>query len=135
MGTKGAEYIPATIPVNPLEIDWRKHDLDLAMVLHHPGDIIVYKDAFDVFAGPPQSPHARLILDNLSPDKAFVYCVATNVCVNFAVLGLRQKVIEVFAIRDAMKELPGKPLVETFKNWGDDAKGITIITAKEVERY
>jgi nicotinamidase-related amidase len=46
-----------------------------------------------------------------------VYGVATNVCVHYAVLGLRQHNIAVRVPIDAVQELPNLPLDETLHDW------------------
>jgi len=129
IGTKGAEYVPATTPDNPLIVDWREN-FDKEAFKHHKGDYILYKDAFDVFAGSPESPHAEACLDILSPERVVVYGVATNVCVNFAVVGLKERGIDVYAVVDAIKELPGLPLKDVLDNW--ENRGVNLIITEEI---
>ncbi|MBW2993487.1 hypothetical protein KY317_02845, partial [Candidatus Woesearchaeota archaeon] len=57
--TKGAEYVPATNPKNPYAIDWRDETFDADKVKTQQ-NIILYKDAFNIFEG---SPHADNVLE------------------------------------------------------------------------
>ncbi len=109
-GTSGAEYVPATQPDDPYTISWTDKRFDAHKVIQH-RNIILYKDEFDVFHA-TGAPHTEDVLDILHPNEVFVYGVATNVCVNDAVLGLlnyskkRGRSIDVYVIKDAIKELP-----------------------------
>jgi nicotinamidase/pyrazinamidase len=109
--TPGAEYVKETQPENPLIFDWDKEYLTLNEVKTR-RNIVIRKDAFDVFAG---SPHADKIVELIAPEKVVVYGVTTNVCVNDAVIGLSNRVKEVYVVEDAIKELPNIPL--PFENW------------------
>lgn len=112
-GTKGAEFIPETKPEDPYVINWEDADFDREKV-RSARNIVLYKDAFDIFAG---SPHADEVLNVIAPDRAVVYGVATNVCVNYAVLGLLKRGVDVYVLKDAIKELPTLPLEETLNAW------------------
>jgi len=59
-----------------------------------------------------------------------VYGVATNVCVNYAVVGLKERGIDVYAVVDAIKELPGLPLKEVLNSW--ENSGVNLIITEEV---
>ncbi|MBI5398573.1 cysteine hydrolase [Candidatus Woesearchaeota archaeon] len=115
MYTKGAEFVPATRLDCPHVIDWRDAAFDPARVAST-RNIVLYKDKFDIFAG---SPHAEGVLATLDPSFVVAYGVATNVCVNDAVLGLRRRSIPVLVPTDAIKELPGLPLDQVLRNWRD----------------
>ncbi|MFH1248619.1 MAG: isochorismatase family cysteine hydrolase [archaeon] len=112
IGTKGAEFIPATNPQEPYIVDWQMKNIDNKEIAER-RNITIYKDDFDVFKG---NRYTEQIVDKIKPQRAVVYGVATNVCVNFAVLGLLQKNIEVVVAEDAIKELPG-PFAELIDNW------------------
>jgi len=129
-GSSGAEFISETLPETPLLIDW---DLELAIFAEFDDpdrfrNIIIRKDAFDVFAG---NPYTEKIVQILQPDQVFVYGVTTNVCVDKAVLGLSERGIKVYVFEDAIKELPNLPL--PFDNW--KAKGIDLISFADVRNY
>jgi nicotinamidase/pyrazinamidase len=128
-GSEGAEYIKETYPEFPAIFDWDKDYLlsdDLLDINHH-RNIVLRKDAFNVFKG---TPHAKGILKIISPDVVFVYGVTTNICVNFAVLELAKKVKQVYVILDAIKELPGIPL--PFGKW--EKLKVRLIEYQEVEK-
>ncbi|MFH1585891.1 MAG: isochorismatase family cysteine hydrolase [archaeon] len=122
--TKGAEFIPETNPDNPYVVDWADKEVDEEKVRQH-RNIVIYKDKFDVFAG---NSHTDRILDILNPDRVFVYGVATNVCVDQAVMGLYARGQDVYAVTDAMQGLPGIEL--PFDKW--KGLGIKLVTTKDV---
>lgn len=124
MNTKGAEFVPATTPENPYKVDWQKKEFDENEILLR-RNIILYKDKFDVFAG---NPNTEKILEIIKPDRAIVYGVATNVCVDFAVRGLLERKIEVYVPLDAIKELPNLPL--PYDDW--KKKGAKLIYLGDV---
>jgi len=129
-GSSGAEFISETLPESPLLVDW---DLELAIFAEFDDperfrNIVIRKDAFDVFAG---NPYTEKIVQILQPDQVFVYGVTTNVCVDKAVLGLSERGIKVYVFVDAIKELPNLPL--PFDNW--KAKGIQMIPFADVRNY
>ncbi|MCX6237507.1 MAG: cysteine hydrolase [Bacteroidia bacterium] len=129
-GTSGAEFISETLPESPLLIDW---DSELAIFaefddLERFRNLVIRKDAFDVFAG---NPNAETIVQILHPDQVFVYGVTTNVCVDRAVMGLSERGIKVYVFEDAIKELPNLPL--PFGTWKD--AGIAMISFSDVRKY
>jgi len=129
-GSSGAEFISETKPESPILIDW---DSELAIYaeLDEPErfrNIVIRKDAFDVFEG---NPNAEKIIQILHPDQVFVYGVSTNVCVDKAVIGLSERGIKVFVFEDAIKELPNLPL--PFDTW--KARGIEIISFTDIRKY
>ncbi len=129
-GSSGAEFISETLPESPLLIDW---DFELAIYAEFDNpdrfrNIIIRKDAFDVFAG---NPYTEQIVQILQPDKVFVYGVTTNVCVDKAVMGLSERGIKVYVFEDAIKELPNLPL--PFETW--KAKGVDLIPFTDIRKY
>lgn len=123
--TKGAEYVTETQPENAVVFDWDKKYLTLDTVRKH-RNVVIRKDAFDVFTG---NPHTTEILKILSPKTVVVYGVTTNVCVNDAVVGLAKRVDKVLVIEDAIKELPNIPL--PFNNW--NKLGVEMISFEELQ--
>ncbi len=122
----GAEYIPETNPESPVFFDWNKKYLTLDTV-RHSRNIVIRKDAFDVFKG---NPYTEKILKILAPKTVVVYGVTTNVCVNDAVVGLAKRVEKVLVINDAIKELPKIPL--PFDNW--KKLGVKMISFAELKK-
>ena len=129
-GSSGAEFISETLPESPLLIDW---DFELAIYAEFDNperfrNIVIRKDAFDVFAG---NPYTEQIVQILHPDKVFVYGVTTNVCVDKAVMGLSERGIKVYVFEDAIKELPNLPL--PFETW--KVKGVELIAFTDIRKY
>ena len=126
--THGSEYVDETQPKNALVVDWDKpHNYDAEQIKNY-RNIVIRKDAFDVFAG---NPYTSSIVENLAPETVVVYGVTTNVCVNDAVVGLSQRVKNVLVIKDAIKELPNIPL--PFENWQNlNVRMIGLSELKEV---
>ena len=123
--THGAEYVEETAPDDPLIVDWDKEYRNIGNQVAT-RNILIRKDAFDVFAG---NPYTNEIVKSLAPKKVFVYGVTTNVCVNDAVLGLVKRVSEVYVVEDAIKELPDIPL--PFDNW--KKLGVKMISSNQLE--
>jgi len=125
--TEGAEFIQATKPKDPYMIDWQDDKIDPYELQTR--NIVLYKDKFDIFTG---SKHANKVLEILNPDKAVVYGVATNVCVDYAINGLLDRKIKVYIPTDAIKELPNLQLEEILRNW--ERKGAILTTTEEITR-
>lgn len=124
----GAEYIDETNPENPLVINWEGNTIYTKEIFHSRKyrNIVVRKDAFDVFKG---NPFTDNLLKLLSPETVVVYGLTTNVCVNDAVVGLAKRVKQVIVVEDAIKELPNIPL--PFENWKN--LGVKLIKFEEIE--
>lgn len=127
--TKGADFVPETRPNNPYAIDWGQKIFDHKEVVDR-RNIVLYKDDFDIFKG---SPHTEKVLELIKPDRAIVYGVATNVCVNYAVLGLLSRGVQVYVPTDAIKELPNLPLEQVLETWRDN--GAVLIKTEELANY
>ena len=125
--TEGAELIPETMPENSYIIDWTMESFDANKVQTN-RNVVIYKDAFNVFDDVNGNLHTRNIVNLLNPNKVVVYGVATNVCVDYAVMGLLKMGKEVYAVTDAMKELPGMEL--PYEKW--KAHGAKLVTTKNV---
>jgi len=125
-GTKGAEFVEATRPINPYIIDWKKNNFS-ENKLKESMEVILYKDAFNIFEGYPESPHADKVINIIKPENVVVYGVATNVCVNFAVRGLLERKVNVYVPLDAIKELPGCPLEQTLNLWKKEGAIFTTV--------
>ncbi len=122
----GHHFIEETIIKEKYSIlDYRK-DQETTIDLNE-RNIVITKNKFDVFAG---NPHTSKFLELINPDIVIVYGVATNVCVNCAILGLRERGIEVIVIKDAIKELPNLPVKEIHEQW--DLKGVGFFTVNEL---
>jgi nicotinamidase/pyrazinamidase len=126
-GTLGAEYIPATKPLNPYIIEWSDDSVDKEALISS-RNIIIHKDALSTFTG---NKHTGDIVDFLLPKSVMVYGVATNFCVDYAVRGLLDKGLAVYVVSDAIKEVPlhGEPDA-TISRW--ESIGVKMITTEEV---
>lgn len=122
--TWGALFIPSTDPRDPYIINWTDKSFDEKELINR-RNIILYKDKFDIFKG---NPHAEKVVEILAPERAIIYGVATNVCVNFAVIGLLERKTKVYVPIDAIKELPNLPL--PFDKW--KRKGAILTTTDEI---
>lgn len=60
---------------------------------------IIEKNKFSLFS----NPHVDVLLNQISPQKVFVFGVATDYCVKHAVLGLLERDYDVTIITDAIK--------------------------------
>lgn len=128
-GTKGFEFIDETNPENPGILDWDKEYTDdkLKKLLVQHRNLIIRKDAFDVFAG---NPNTDRLVWAICPELVVVYGVTTNVCVDFAVTGLAKRVKKVMVVSDAIKELTTLPL--PYVKWHN--AGIEMIEFKELSK-
>jgi len=120
--TFGARYVPATSPKDPYVISWEDDGFD-AKKVQYSRNIVLYKNKFDIFEG---NAYANDVLKILNPNIVIVYGVATNVCVDLAVRGLKNRFREVFVVLDAVKELPkevsAKPLENILNEWGSSVE-------------
>ncbi|MCB9359264.1 cysteine hydrolase [Candidatus Woesearchaeota archaeon] len=127
--TKGAEYVPATKPQDPYIVDCRNGQYD-AEKLRTERNVQFYKNEFNIFTG---NKLAEAAVDIIAPDRVIAYGVATNVCVDFAVMGNLERGREVYVVEDAVKELPHLPLDATMDRWKD--AGAKFIKTAEVADY
>ena len=132
--TYGAENIDATRKRSPLYIDWETEESLQSIeekIRAHKGETVFRKDRFDVFdkAG---NPYAADLIKNLGIEKALVYGVATDVCVDFAVKGLLNAGIEVFALSNCMYGIDQKNSANKMKEW--EEKGAKLLHLDEVLR-
>ena len=125
--TLGADYISETNPTNPVVVNWSSEQNIEALLekIQNTREIVIRKDAFDVFAG---NPYTDKILQNLNPETVVVYGVTTNVCVNDAVVGLSKRGKNVLVVSDAIKELPNLSL--PFDSW--EKSGVRLITFNDL---
>ncbi len=123
--TKGAEFVAETNPKDPFVVDWDRK-FSFSDFKESSRNLVIRKDVFDVFSG---NPYTNEIVKMINPEIVFVYGVTTNVCVNYAVLGLVKRVGKVYVIRDAVKELPDIQL--PFENWR--SLGVELLAYEELK--
>lgn len=128
-GSSGAQYVEETRPDDPVIVKWeRKYSIERELMpVMENRNFVLLKDRFDVFSG---NPNALTVLDLIAPDTVIVYGVTTNVCVDFAVKGLVEKVKNVLVVEDAIKELPNIDL--PFDSW--KKKGVRFVKSGELEK-
>ncbi len=117
-GSIGSEFVDEVVPLDQEEDDTiiLNNPIDHLLINVYSRNIVIQKNKFDVFTG---NPHTELFLDLINPDIVVVYGVATNVCVNCAILGLTKRGIEVIVVKDAIKELPNLPVTEIYEKWDE----------------
>lgn len=130
--THGAQFIKEAQPRNPMYVNWDK-DYDLGElttdILNHEGEVIFRKDAFDVFSKDGNK-HAKEVVEQLNIKNAIVYGVALEVCNNYAVEGLLQRGVKVYAVTDAMKAINEDVRSVVLESW--EEKGATLITCDQL---
>lgn len=94
-------------------------------------NIIITKDAFDVFEGNFLTQSIIDELKNNGINTAIVFGVAGNVCVNFVIEGLKKNGFSVMVITDAIKDLNNIPSCIT--KWIN--MGIKLITTNQLNYY
>ena len=111
--TEGARFIEETSPDRgtTMLVDWSEQKGMNFHEIHKFRNLIIRKDAFDVFEG---NNLTEAIVNNLGipfldRPTFIVYGVATNVCVKAAVDGLTKRGYSVKVVTDAIKGLPTLP--------------------------
>lgn len=133
--TYGAQFIKEAQPKNPMYIDWnREYNLDelTNQIMKHEGDVIFRKDAFDVFSEKGNK-HTGKILEKLNVKSAIVYGVALEVCNDYAIKGLSERGIQVYAVTDAMKAINEDNRQRILDDW--ESKGAKLIKSEQLLAY
>jgi nicotinamidase-related amidase len=121
-GTPGAEKIAATVQRDPVPLALTPVDerwLEGA-------EFLLLKKHFDVFT----NPHAEVIIRLLEPDEIVLFGVATDVCDDAAVRGLRARGRSVTFVEDASRGLDDRRSAACVAEWR--ALGVRVATADEV---
>ncbi len=128
--TPGQAKVAATIPHHAVWIENRVYpDVELLELLQRPGEIYIEKQRFDVFTG---NRNATRVFDVLLQGKedVVVYGVVTEVCVDYAIAGLRDRPVRLHVVRDAIAALNaerGQAAMAKWRQWG-----ISLVTVEEV---
>ena len=93
-------------------------------------NLVLLKDKFDVFEG---NVNTDELLKSLPIDTVVVYGVATDICVKFAVAGLKKRGYQVIVILDAIKALSEEVAEELFEEWAD--KGVDMFSTDAIIEY
>lgn len=129
-GTEGQQKVQATLPRQPLWIENREYpEAELAALLRHPGEVYIEKQRFDVFAG---NRNAALVIDTLLRGKedVVVYGVVTEVCVDQAIAGLKDRAVRLHVPLDAIAALDETRAAATLDKWR--RWGVRLTTVAEV---
>jgi nicotinamidase/pyrazinamidase len=121
MGTEGQKKVTATLPDHPLWIINRPYTADeLQALLRQEGEVYLEKQRFDVFSG---NQNASQVLDMLLHGKEdlVVYGVVTEVCVDQAITGLKDRPVRLHVPVDAiaaLNEEQGQDTLARWRRWG-----------------
>lgn len=126
-GTGGAKKIPQALEAShcviPQKILSKKA---LSHTIKGCAQVILQKNTYDIFVN-------MNLLPLLRPFRAaFVYGVALDYCVKYALLGLLQRGLGVYLVTDATKAVDPRQesvLLEKFKN-----SGVRLIKAKDIQK-
>ena len=131
LGDGGIDFVEETDPRKDFEGNYSMvcyTDKEIHHSFPRARNIIIYKDAFDVFKG---NHLADEVVKKLEADVFVVYGVAANVCVDRAVIGLLDRGKKVYVVVDAIKELPSIPIEPIYKTWVD--KGAILLEWEQVK--
>lgn len=112
----GSDFIKEVAPDKPVFIDHIPFQFGKKAMaaVKESKEVVIFKNKFDVYSG---NACTEQVVNLISPELIVVDGVATNVCVNAAVVGHRQRGYNVCVILDAIKEIPNLPLIEVINNW------------------
>jgi nicotinamidase/pyrazinamidase len=120
-GTEGQKKVAATMPLHPLWIEDRTYtESALQVLLNQKGEVYLEKRLFDVFAG---NRNATTVFNTLLRGKTdvVVYGVVTEVCVDQAIAGLKDRSVQLHVPVDAiaaLNEERGQAALEKWRLWG-----------------
>jgi nicotinamidase/pyrazinamidase len=129
-GTQGQKKVEATIPCQPVWIENLVYtDDELDALLHRGGEIYIEKQQFNVFTG---NRNAERVFDMLLRGKTdvVVYGVVTEVCVDQAVTGLKNRAVQLHVPVDAIAALSEEKSKATLAKW--QQWGVRLTTVAEV---
>jgi nicotinamidase/pyrazinamidase len=121
-GTKGARKVPETDQEDPVPIGLEP----LAEHWLEGREFLLLKKNFDVFT----NPNTERLLERLDPDEVILFGVATDVCDDAAIRGLRRRGRQVLFVEDAARGLDDERVVECTAAWRES--GVRFTTVDEV---
>jgi nicotinamidase/pyrazinamidase len=121
-GTPGAEKIVATCQGDPVPLALTP--VDASWLAGR--EFLLLKKHFDVFT----NPHTDVLLGLLDPDEIVLFGVATDVCDDAAIRGLRARGRSVTFVEDASRGLDEVRSAACVEDWR--ALGVRVATADEV---
>src|SRR5689334_20260851 len=128
-GTRGARKVPETEQDDPLPLALVPFPpLVLERLVAGRRELLLLKKSFDVFT----NPNAEPLVAALDPDEVILFGVATDICDNAAILGLRQRGRRVRFVEDAARGLDEGRVAACTAAWRD--LGVEFTTVDEVLR-
>jgi nicotinamidase/pyrazinamidase len=112
--TEGAKIIN-NLASGTAVMEWKKMYSNTQLIQMAKQEIVILKDAFDVFVGNPNTDN---FIDVLNPSLVYLIGVAGNVCVDKAVKGFIKKNIPLIAFKNCIKDLPTIP--SCINNWKEN---------------
>jgi nicotinamidase/pyrazinamidase len=126
-GTPGARKIPQTDQKDPLPLGEVPIPPGLVRgLVEGRREILLLKKSFDVFT----NPNANAVLEALDPAEIVLFGVATDVCDDAAVRGLRQRGRRVVFVEDAARGLDEERTATCLASWRD--LGVTLSSVDAV---
>uniref|UniRef100_A0A6H2A4B1 nicotinamidase n=1 Tax=viral metagenome TaxID=1070528 RepID=A0A6H2A4B1_9ZZZZ len=101
----------------------------LTTSLERSKDIILYKNKFDVFKG---NNYTDVILEILKPKEIYIFGVATDFCVKYALEGLLDRGYRIYLVIDAIKGINEENSKKLIEEWNE--RGVSLLTTEEVEK-
>lgn len=130
----GSDFIeeinPKTFDDNYYIVNYTDSVIDEAK-FYRARNIIIFKDAFDVFASNKLTEEVLIKLQKKQIIKnVVVYGVVTSICVKFAIDGLLKHKFKVFLVIDAIKDLPEYPTEDLYAKWIN--LGVILTTTEKI---
>jgi nicotinamidase/pyrazinamidase len=125
-GTPGAQKIDETGQADPLPLTLVPYPaLLLADRVREHREILLLKKSVDVFT----NPNVDALLTAFDPDEVIVFGVATDVCDDLAIRGLRRRGRRVVFVEDAARALDEERATACTRAWRD--QGVTFVTTDD----
>jgi nicotinamidase/pyrazinamidase len=125
-GTRGARKVPETEQDDPLPLALVPFPpLVLVELVRGRREILLLKKSFDVFT----NPNAEPLVAALDPEEVILFGVATDICDNAAILGLRQRGRRVRFVEDAARGLDESRTAACLADWRGRGVEFTTVDA------
>jgi nicotinamidase/pyrazinamidase len=121
-GTRGAEKIAETEQLDPVPLGSTK----VPDTWLHGREFLLHKKHFDVFT----NPNAERVLELLEPDEVVLFGVATDICNDAAIRGLRRRGYDVTFVEDASSGIDEERTRACIADW--QRGGVRIATVDDI---
>ncbi|MCM8830996.1 MAG: nicotinate phosphoribosyltransferase [Candidatus Omnitrophica bacterium] len=127
-GSWGHKKIKETLLKNYVTLDFKQQyqSTQLYDITKKYPQIILQKNVLNIFS----NPNTIELLEEILPDKIYVYGVVTEYCVNQAIEGLLKEKFNVGLVVDAIKEISEQKSKELFSSW--EKRGVEFITTNNL---